>query len=98
RLSELIMSNTTESVDEKPRNDFKASHAPAMKVGGMRVSDPRRTSHCDDKKTESSTEGHSDAPNSTDSSIAGTAEDGQETTDRTAAGSDEGTSGTVSRH
>ncbi|CAF4999416.1 unnamed protein product, partial [Rotaria sp. Silwood1] len=87
------MSNTTESVDEKPRNDFKASHAPAMKVGGMRVSDPRRTSHCDDKKTESSTEGHSDAPNSTDSSIAGTAEDGQETTDRTAAGSDEGTSG-----
>ncbi|CAF0771581.1 unnamed protein product [Didymodactylos carnosus] len=43
------MPDETTTVDEKVVADLKAGHAPALKVGGMRVAQPRRTSQNEDK-------------------------------------------------
>ncbi|CAF0787222.1 unnamed protein product [Didymodactylos carnosus] len=43
------MSDEPVTVNEKVENDLKAGHAPALKVGGMRVAQPRRTSQNEDK-------------------------------------------------
>ncbi|CAF1478595.1 unnamed protein product [Didymodactylos carnosus] len=94
----LIMSDAPESVEEKTISDLKAGHAPAIKVGGMRVAAPRRTSQSDDKKTGISKEGPGDEASPGDSTAAGSAEGGQETSGENAGDGGEEISGAVSKH
>jgi len=92
------MSDAPESVEEKTTSELKAGHAPAIKVGGMRVAAPRRTSQSEDKKTGISKEGPSDEASPGDSTAAGNAEGGQEISGESAGDGGEEISGAVSKH